>query len=82
MLQSGDFDLIVLDELLTAVTFKLIKPEELWELLDEAPKNCEVVLTGRCEDEALLARADLVSQVCKIRHYYDKGVQARPGIEY
>lgn len=71
--------LIVLDEAIHALNAGLIDREQLERLLE---KNCEIVLTGQDAPEWLVHRADYVSDVKKVRHPYDKGVQARVGIEF
>ena len=55
--------------------------EEVIELLNERPKNVEFILTGRRAPEAFLEMADLVSDVKEVKHYYNRGVKARTGIE-
>lgn len=74
-----DVFLVVLDEVVHALNAGMIGREKLERLLD---KNCEIVLTGRNAPEWLTARADYVSNIQKIKHPYDKGVQARAGIEF
>ena len=64
-----------------AVWFDLITTEEVIELLNDRPENVEVVLTGRRAPEKLIKMADLVSEVKEIKHYYNRGVKARNGIE-
>lgn len=80
--RSGKYDLVVLDELLTGVSYGLVKSEDFFDILNGVPTGVELVVTGRCNDEKLLERADLVSRVTKVRHYFDAGCAARPGIEY
>ena len=82
MIGSGAFDLVVLDEALSAVGSGLMNADALLSILAGRTEAMEVVLTGRCEDERLLSAADLVSRVQNVRHYFQKGVRARPGIEY
>ncbi|HOT28894.1 MAG TPA: cob(I)yrinic acid a,c-diamide adenosyltransferase [Candidatus Ozemobacteraceae bacterium] len=82
---SGEFDLLVLDEIITAASFGLITPEELTALISDRKASggsLELVLTGRCANEEMLAGVDLISRVTKVRHYFDSGTKARPGIEY
>ena len=74
-----DAFLIVLDEAIHALNAGMISREKLERLLD---KNSEIVLTGRNAPEWLINRADYVSDIQKIKHPYDKGVQARVGIEF
>ncbi|HEY9070368.1 MAG TPA: cob(I)yrinic acid a,c-diamide adenosyltransferase [Candidatus Ozemobacteraceae bacterium] len=79
---SGEFDLLVLDEVVTAASYGLLAPEALDELCRSNSPGLELVLTGRCSDETMLGRADLVSRITKVKHYFDAGAKARPGIEY
>ncbi len=81
-LRQGKYELLVLDEALTSFSVGLIKKEELLDLMRNAPENVELVLTGRCKDHEILEHADLVTSMTKHKHYFDKGVKARPGIEY
>jgi cob(I)alamin adenosyltransferase len=80
-MHSHRYDIIILDEINVAVWFDLIKAEEVLELLRERPKNVEFILTGRHAPEAFLEMADLISEVKEIKHYYNRGVKARTGIE-
>ena len=80
-LTSGDYDLVIADEANVAVTLGLIEANDLDSLIDRRPEQVELVLTGRGAPEAVLARADLVTEMRCVRHYYDRGVLARPGIE-
>jgi cob(I)alamin adenosyltransferase len=73
---------IILDEIICALDVKLIKIEQVLELINNAPKNIELVLTGRNAPKALITAADLVSEMREIKHYYRKGIKARPGIEF
>lgn len=81
-LASGEFDLVVLDEVNIAVAWKLIEVEELLKLIEEKPPNVELILTGRYADERLIERADLVTEMMEVKHPYQKGIKARKGIEY
>ena len=80
-LVSGDYDLVIADEANVAVALGLIEPDDLVALIDLRPEQVELVLTGRGAPDAVLARADLVTEMRCVRHYYDRGVLARPGIE-
>jgi cob(I)alamin adenosyltransferase len=78
---SGRYDLVILDEVCVAVHFGLLETREVISLLEEKPLTVELILTGRyCPDE-LIARADLVTEMFEIKHYYQNGVIARKGIE-
>lgn len=78
---SGRYGLVVLDELNVALFFGLVQREAVEALLDAVPPQTEVVMTGRNAPEWLLARADLVTEMREVKHYYNQGVQARKGIE-
>lgn len=78
---SGLYDLVVLDEIIVAEHFGLVSREELLELIDCKPDNVELVLTGRYASSELIERADLVTEMVEVKHYYNKGVSARPGID-
>jgi cob(I)alamin adenosyltransferase len=79
---SGEYDLIVLDEVNIAAAWKLIEPDEVVRLIQNKPSNLELVLTGRKADKKLIELADLVTECVKIKHPYDKGIKARAGVEY
>lgn len=78
---SGDYDLVILDEVIVAIYFKLIGTKDLIEIIKAKPENVELILTGRyCPDE-LIEIADLVTEMKEVKHYYQKGVTSRRGIE-
>lgn len=79
---SGEYDLVVLDELITAVFFELLPLDSVLALIAARPGAVELVITGRRAPEELIAAADLVTEMRPLKHYYDAGVQARRGIEY
>jgi cob(I)alamin adenosyltransferase len=78
---SGEYDLVVLDEVNVAIWFGVLTTEEVLAFLDEKPEQVEVVLTGRRAPEGLIERADLVTEMRQVKHYYEDGVLARVGIE-
>jgi len=78
---SGEYQIIILDEINVAVNLGLIKEEEVHQFLDKKPEKVEVVLTGRYAPESIMERADLVTDMSCRKHYYDNGVRARKGIE-
>ncbi len=78
---SGDFDIVVLDEVNVALDYELISVGEVLKLIAEKPPQVELVLTGRNAPEAILKAADLVTEMRCLRHYYDRGVPSRRGIE-
>lgn len=75
-------DLLVLDELCAAVSTGMVPLEAALAFLDSRPEGLEVVITGRDPDPALLERADYVTEMCKRKHPFDRGVQAREGVEW
>ncbi|MCX7724230.1 MAG: cob(I)yrinic acid a,c-diamide adenosyltransferase [Thermodesulfovibrio sp.] len=80
-LKKQRYDMVVFDELSIALSTGLISREDterLIQLLD----NAEVIITGRNAPEWLIEKADLVTEMKKIKHYFDKGIRARRGIEY
>jgi cob(I)alamin adenosyltransferase len=79
---SGAFDLVVLDELVTALYFELVPLADVLALLAARPGHTELLLTGRRAPDEIVAVADLVSEMRPIKHYFDAGVSAREGIEY
>lgn len=79
---SGNYGIVILDEVITAMFFRLISEEEILELIKKKPENVELVLTGRYATEKLIEASDLVTEMREIKHYYAKGVLARKGIEY
>lgn len=81
ILKSGDYNLVVLDEINVALFYKLFPLEEVLEMLDQKAPNVEVILTGRYALQEIIDRADLVTEMKEIKHYYKIGVPARIGIE-
>ncbi len=79
---SGRYDMVVLDEVNVAVYFKLIRSDDVIQLIEEKPPGVELILTGRYAEPSVIERADLVTEMVKIKHPYDRGVKARKGIEY
>lgn len=80
-MRSGKFRIVVLDEINVAFHFHLISEEEIHSFLDEKPDDVEVILTGRYAPQSIIDRADLVTEMKEVKHYYQKGVRARKGIE-
>ena len=81
LLASGDYDLVIMDEANIALYYDLFSVEELIEAIDGRADKTEVVITGRNAPEKLIERADLVTEMREVKHYYNAGVQARVGIE-
>jgi cob(I)alamin adenosyltransferase len=78
---SNKYDIIILDEAIVAIYFKLLQTEELIEFIRQKPENVEVILTGRYCPEELIELADLVTEMKEVKHYYQKGIKSRKGIE-
>jgi cob(I)alamin adenosyltransferase len=80
-MRSGQYRLIVLDEVCVALYFKVLTEKEVLAFLDAKPTDVEIILTGRYAPPALIDRADLVTEMRDIKHYGGQGVRARDGIE-
>jgi cob(I)alamin adenosyltransferase len=78
---SGKYDIVVLDEVNITIWFGLLETEDVLAFLDQKPEQVEVVLTGRRAPQVLIDRADLVTEMREVKHYYQDGVKARAGIE-
>ncbi|MEO0262889.1 MAG: cob(I)yrinic acid a,c-diamide adenosyltransferase [candidate division WOR-3 bacterium] len=79
---ENKYDIIILDEINISVRDGFLKEEEILSLLDKKPYGIELILTGRGATEKMIEKADLVSEVKKIKHPFDKGIFARKGIEF
>lgn len=82
MIKKGDFDVVVLDEINVAVHLKLLKIDDVLDLIHNKPKHVELVLTGRDAPSEIVEIADLVTEMREVRHPYASGVPPRKGIEY
>jgi cob(I)alamin adenosyltransferase len=78
---SGEYDIVVLDEIITSHHFKIITLEEILKVINSKPEGVELVLTGRYAPPELIEAADLVTEMTEVKHYYQKKVLARNGIE-
>jgi cob(I)alamin adenosyltransferase len=78
---SGEYDIIVFDEITTAHYFHLISLEDMLAIIANKPEGVEVVFTGRYAPPEVIAAADLVTEMVEVKHYYQNGVEARDGIE-
>jgi cob(I)alamin adenosyltransferase len=75
------WDMLILDEINTACALGLLLVEDLLQLMDQKPDGMELVMTGRGAPEEVIQKADLVTEMREIKHYYAKGVKAREGVE-
>jgi len=80
-LTSGAYRVVILDEANIATHYGLISVDELLSLIDARHAGTEIVITGRRADARVIERADLVTEMTCVKHYFEKGVQARVGIE-
>lgn len=81
-LQSGQWDLVILDEVLWAHSRGLISADQIRQLTDAKPQQVHLVLTGRNATQEVIDLADLATEMKLIKHPYDKGIRAQPGVEY
>jgi len=79
---GAGFKLLILDEIINAVNKGLVSEKELTSWLKQLPEDVEIVLTGRNAPQSLIKQADLVTEMKKIKHPFDKGIKSRRGIEY
>lgn len=82
ILESGIYDIVVLDELNIAIYFKLLDVNEVIEAIENRAPHVEVIITGRYAKKELIEIADLVTEMQEIKHYYTKGVENRKGIDF
>jgi len=78
---SKAYNIIILDELNIALWFEVLEMEDVMTFLDARPEQVELVLTGRFAPQELIERADLVTEMREVKHYYQQGVLTRKGIE-
>jgi cob(I)alamin adenosyltransferase len=82
VVKSGEYDMVILDEVNVALSLKLIKIEKILKLIKDKPKHVELVLTGRYASDEIIEAADLVTEMKEVKHPFNEGFQAREGIEY
>ena len=82
VLASGAYRMVVMDEIAVAVWFGIVELTRVLGVLKKRPDAVELILTGRRASEELIAAADLVTEMREVRHYYQKDVPAREGIEF
>lgn len=79
---SGNWDLVILDEINYAISYHMLAPEPVAEFLRQKPEALHVILTGRNAHPLLVDLADTVTEMREIKHAYQKGIAAQRGIEY
>lgn len=82
VIQSGQYNMVILDEINVVVDFGLIPEEVVLDLAKNKPPELDLILTGRYASDRLMEMADLVSEVTEIKHHYNAGIKDRAGIEY
>jgi cob(I)alamin adenosyltransferase len=82
LFKENNVDLLVLDEINPAIHLGMVELEDFLEILKSKPGSMELVLTGRYAPEALLAKADLITEMKAVKHYLTEGAEAREGIEF
>ncbi len=79
---SLKYDVVILDEVNVAVAWKLVDLTDVIKLIHDKPEKVELILTGRYADPKLVKLADLVTDMVKVKHPFDKGILSRKGIDY
>ncbi len=82
VVQSGEYDMVILDEINVALNLKLVKVNEAVQLIQNKPKHVELILTGRYVPSEIIEAADLVTEMKEIKHPFTQGAKPRKGIEY
>ena len=82
MMQSGDFDLVVLDEINIAMRYDYISVSDLLAGLEKRAKNTSVILTGRDAKPELMEYADLVTEMTEVKHPFHAGIKAQRGVDF
>lgn len=81
-MESGNYDIVIFDELNMALYYDLLDTREIVKKIKEKPQNVEIVITGRRAPREIIEIADLVTEMKEVKHPYQKGVEARIGIEF
>ena len=78
---SGQYNVVIMEEANVAAKLGLLSVEDILRIMDDKPKDVELVITGRGADSRIIEKADLVTEMQEVKHYFQKGVKARIGIE-
>ncbi len=81
-MESGDYDILILDEINNALRLKLVDLEQVRGIIEGKPQSLHLILTGRDAHPQIIELADTVSEVREIKHAYQKGIEPQPGIDY
>jgi len=79
---SGDYGMVILDEAAAAIRRKVIDLAQLLDFISSKPENVEVAITGRNVPPDVISVADVVIEMKKVKHHFDKGLRATKGIDY
>ncbi len=82
IINAREYDMVVLDEILTALACRLISAEDVLKLIRAGRDGSELVLTGRAAPAEIIDAADLVTDMHSLKHYYDSDIEGREGIEF
>jgi len=81
-IQSGDYDIVILDEINYAVNLKLISVNDVLDIIKSKPKGVDLILTGNYAKEEVIEVSDLVTEMREIKHPFQKGIKAKKGIDF
>ena len=81
IIEAGQHDIVIIEEGNVAIMCGLFSAQDLLDRIEKKPENMEIVITGRGAAPEIIEKADLVTEMKEIKHYYNKGVKARVGIE-
>lgn len=81
-MESGQFDILILDEINNALHLRLIDLEQVLEIIQHKPSQMHLILTGRDAHPQVIELADTVSEIKEVKHAYRKGIEPQPGIDY
>lgn len=81
-IKNNRCDILILDEIMGALSNKLLSEQQIIDLIESKPRNMEIIMTGRNVPESVINKADLVTEMKEIKHYFNNGISARLGIEY
>ena len=81
-IQSGKYDIVILDEINYAINLNLISLDDVLDLIKSKPENVDLVLTGNYAKEEVIEAADLVTEMKEIKHPFQKGIKAKEGIDF
>ena len=80
-LENKECDMLIIDEIMAVLSYKFLSIEEALEIVNKM-ENTEIIMTGRNAPKELIKKADLVTEMKMIKHYFEKGIKARKGIEF